>query len=428
VSALPESGKILWRQWDRLKISSGMLYRKCFDQGDSFYYQLVVPKSRQKDVLHYYHDVPSAGHLGAEKMLQRIRREFYWPNLKQEVKNYCQSCDKCFARKTSNISNRAPLGQYLVGEPMERVQIDILGPLPLTTNGNKYILTMCDCFTKWVEAIPLPNQEASTVAKGFVNEFISRFGVPLIVHSDQGTNFESNLFQSICKHLHIEKTRTTSLRPQANGNVERFHRTLTAMLTMYCETKQNQWDAFLPQVMMAYRASPQTSTHMSPNMMVFGREIRLPLSAVIPRPDDVDHTSSREPEGYLQELKTVLQQAHEVARTNLKKSAVYQKKQYDVKATRRSLQKGQAVWLHDPTRRKGVCHKLTSKWKGPYVISRKIDDTTYLVRKSKNQLPKAYHMDRLQPYRGPEDAKLNREQIAQLYLLGPPSITVTIIP
>jgi hypothetical protein len=176
---------------------------------------------------------------------------------------------------------------------------------------------------------------------------------------------------------------------------------------------RNQRNEFLPQVVMAYRASQQTSTHMSPNMMVLGREISLPCSAVIPRPDDVAHTLSRETESYLQELKTGLQPAHEVARTNRKKSAVYQKKQYDVKPTRRSLRKGQAVWLHHPTRTKGVCHKRTSKWKGQYVISRKIDDTTYRVRKSKNQLPEAYHMDRLQPYCGQKLPKWMLEQTSK---------------
>ncbi|KAL3871559.1 hypothetical protein ACJMK2_039717 [Sinanodonta woodiana] len=122
---------------------------------------------------------------------------------------------------------------------MEKVALDILGPLPCTKNGNKYIMTLCDCFTKWTEAIPLPDQEALTVTKAFVNEFVCRFGTPLQLHSDQGRCFESKIFRGMCDCLSINKTRTTPLRPQANGLVERFNRTLATMLTMYCEQDQN---------------------------------------------------------------------------------------------------------------------------------------------------------------------------------------------
>ena len=76
-----------------------------------------------------------------------------------------------------------------------------------------YILVICDYFTKWVEAIPIPNQEASTVAGSVVTKFICVFGVTLQIHTDQGTNFESKLFQEICRLLGLKKTRTTPLHP-----------------------------------------------------------------------------------------------------------------------------------------------------------------------------------------------------------------------
>lgn len=99
--------------------------------------------------------------------------------MKRDVENYCSQCDLCAARKPSKASNKAPLHQYLVGEPMERIAIDILGPLPLTEKGNKYIIVICDCFSKWTEAFAIPDQESSTIAKIIVNEFICRFGTPL---------------------------------------------------------------------------------------------------------------------------------------------------------------------------------------------------------------------------------------------------------
>ena len=108
----------------------------------------------QKNTTRLFSSIPSAGHLSPDKMISRIQKSFYWPAMKKYVVDYCRKCDKCAARKPSKQSNKAPLGQYLVGEPMERVVVDILGPLPLTERENRYILVLCDCFTKWTEAYP----------------------------------------------------------------------------------------------------------------------------------------------------------------------------------------------------------------------------------------------------------------------------------
>lgn len=188
----------LWRQWDRLSIVSGILYRRWEDDDCiSSWNQLIVPNLLQQEVLHYHHDIPSAGHLGTEKTLERLEQGFYWPSMKDCVIDYCLSCDNCAARKQSKKKNHAPLGSYHVGEPMERVAVDILGPLPLTRRGNKYVLVMVDCFTKWTEAVALPDQEATTIARAFVDTIVCHFGAPLQIHSDQGRNFESKLFQEM---------------------------------------------------------------------------------------------------------------------------------------------------------------------------------------------------------------------------------------
>ena len=97
--------------------------------------------------------------------------------------------------------------------------MDILGPLPLTTRGNRYVLVVTDYFTKWAESYAIPDQSATTVAEKLVSKFICRFGVPRQLHSDQGTNFESKVMAEVCKLLNIEKTRTTPLHPQSDGQV-----------------------------------------------------------------------------------------------------------------------------------------------------------------------------------------------------------------
>ena len=132
------------------------------------------------------------------------------------------------------------------------------------------------------------------------------------------------------------------MKPQANGVTERFNRALATMKTMYCIQDQKDCNLYLPQVMMAYRSSIHSSTGQSPKKMVYGREIMLPMAAVIGRPKGENPGIV---EDYVKNLQVKLQQIHQLARTNLKKTANYRKKHYDIKSSKRVLASGQAVWL-----------------------------------------------------------------------------------
>lgn len=165
---------------------------------------------------------------------------------------------------------------------------------------------------------------------------------------------------------------------------------------MYCIRDQKDWDLYLPQVMMAYRASVHSSTGLTPNRMVFGREIMLPMAALVGQPKEENPVTM---DKYVENLQEKLQQAHELARKNLKKNAVYRKKQYDLKSSKRILQPGQAVWLYEPSKKPGICPKLAPRWKGPFLILQRLDDLTYLVKRKLNTPAKVYHIDRLMVYR-----------------------------
>ncbi|VDI10342.1 Hypothetical predicted protein [Mytilus galloprovincialis] len=154
--------------------------------------QAVIPLSERKQVLHFCHDAKYAGHLGMRKTLEKIRQSYYWPGLQADVRAYVAGCDKCAMRKTPTKKKRAPMAIVETSSPMERLATDILGELPETENGNRYILVVSDYYTKWTESFPMPNMEASTVVKIIV-EVIARFGVPSWIHSDQGRQYESRI-------------------------------------------------------------------------------------------------------------------------------------------------------------------------------------------------------------------------------------------
>ena len=119
----------------------------------------------------------------------------------------------------------------------------------------------------------MKDMEAKTVAETLVEGFISRMGVPLIIHSDQSRHFESKLFKQMCNLLAIKKTRTTAFRPCSNGLIERYNRTLNEMLCAMVVEHPEAWDQVLPLLTMAYRGTPHKSTGFSPNFMAYGREI-----------------------------------------------------------------------------------------------------------------------------------------------------------
>ncbi|PIK62874.1 hypothetical protein BSL78_00208 [Apostichopus japonicus] len=248
--------------------------------------------------------------------------------MRRDIEDWCRRCELCSRRKPPTPRSKAPMEIVKAGEPMQRVAIDVLGPLPETYNGNKYILVVADYFTKWTEAYPIPNQEAKTVASELVTNFIARFGVPQIIHSDQGSNFESELFGELCKCLGIHKTRTTAYRPQSDGLVERFNRTLEQMISVYVHENQRDWDVHIPILLMAYRSSLQETTRFTPNFLMLGRETTLPIELMIGSPEAESNPDTNVPE-YVANFKDRCNKAYRVVRERTSLSQARQKKNYD---------------------------------------------------------------------------------------------------
>jgi len=147
------------------------------------------------------------------------------------VEEWCRTCKVCVARRDPPEKEKSPLQIYNDGTPFERVQMDILEPLPETSSGNKYLLVVVDCFTKWVEAFPLKNVRSKIIAEMFLNQIISRHGVSLKIHI--GRNFESKIFRELSRIQRIRKMRTTSLHPQSDGQVKRQHRIILDYLAKF---------------------------------------------------------------------------------------------------------------------------------------------------------------------------------------------------
>ena len=156
-----------------------------------------------KEILQHVHNSLVGGHLGQKKAREKALQRFYWSGIHEDCNNWVAKCDECTKVKFPSCRLRAPFREMLVGAPLDRLGTDILGPFPKSTRGNKYILTIRDYFTKWVEIFTVPDQTAVTCVEVILDEVIMCYGCPYKIHSDQGCNYESFIFAELC---HLLKT------------------------------------------------------------------------------------------------------------------------------------------------------------------------------------------------------------------------------
>lgn len=261
-----------------------------------------------------------------------------------------------------------------------------MGPIAVTSRGNKHILVVTDHFTKWCEAFPTKDQKASTVAQTLISKVFSRFGPPTILHSDQGANFETTLMHEICDIMGIAKTRTTAYHPQGDGQVERHNRTIQDMLAAFVSAQCDDWDLWLDPIVYAYNTSRQESTGLSPYELVFGKLPRLPLECELGVPLSNPATHAE----YTWKTRSILQQAQTIAQENLR--LIRSKRcQADRQTEWQPYATGQYVWLRRPK-----AWKFGPKWLGPWLVLARLG-VNYRIESDKGRVLVVHH-DHLKPY------------------------------
>ena len=284
----------------------------------------------------------------------------------------------------------------LAGYPCERWYIDLTGPHPRSNQGNVYILTCLDSFTKWAEAFPLRTKEAEPIARILTEKVFCRLGTPLSILSDQGKEVDGRIMNEICRLFDIDKIRTTPYKPSTN-QVERFHRTLNSILAKMVASHQKDWDIRLPFALAAYRATRHSSTGYTPNFLVFGREVRSPADMVY----GIERSGTTQGyDSFADDLRVRMKTAYDQVRENTQQYAQYNKKYYDIKVHPRQFQSGQWVWYLNLRKALGKQQKWTSQYEGPYLILRVLSTHSFEIQKNSRTSPKVVHVDKLKPYEG----------------------------
>ena len=353
----------------RYLVVDNVVYYLTDPNGDTVL-RLYVPKHLRALVVKQYHD--DNGHMGVQKTFDCIRQKYFWPNLFKELYQYVSSCTVCQTRSLQKI--RQPLQETDIPPyPMAKLSLDLSGPYPKTMSGNKYIIAFVDWVSGWPEAFAVPDKTADTVAHLLIEEIFPRFGCPLQIVTDNGSENVNKVVQETMRSLNIHHVQTSVYHPQSNAKVERFHRTLHDVLSKKLSENQQTWDLFLNQALAAIRFNISVSSKFSPFFLLYNRDVVLPVDNLMkPR---------RKYQG--EELHQIaLQEQHKsftLVRKHLKKAKKTQAKYADRGTKKIEFQVKDTVYYKN-NQRKG---KLDCKWKPYYRIIEKTGPASYVI---KNQL------------------------------------------
>lgn len=248
-------------------VENDKLYRK-FNNNLLF----VVPKGIRGRIVGKFHD--DQGHIGLERTLAKIRELYWWPRMRQFVKKYVISCVQCLYHRGNRESNK------IILHPIEKTPIpchtwhlDHLGPFVKSAKNNEHILAIVDGFTKYLILKPVRNTSSRFVIKWF-NHVSEYFGMPKRIITDRGSCFTSKSFAAFCKANNIQHILNATATPRANGQVERYNRTVLHSIKTLTDSDQTKWEDALPKIQWTLNSIPHTTTKVSPHELLYGFQLR----------------------------------------------------------------------------------------------------------------------------------------------------------
>ena len=305
---LTEHALLLLRHFESLHFIDGVLMKQYKEAVTEKFSVVILPGTCRDETFQFAHD--RHGHQGTERTLQIMRKRCFYPRMNSDVAHRVETCSRCLQAKKSNRRIFQPTGHLVASEPLEVIALDFT-KVEMSSNGYENILVITDIFTKWTMAIPTKDQTAATVVQCLIHNWISHYGVPHRIHSDQGRCFEAEVVRQLCASYGISRSRTTPWHPQGNGQTERFNRTMIGLLSTLSEDKKSRWPDHLKELIFFYNSTPHSTTGQSPYRLLFGRDARLPVDVFLGCNNEPKNKAAANLQQHLKRLKAVRQYARE---------------------------------------------------------------------------------------------------------------------
>jgi len=300
------------------------------------------------------------GHVGESKIYSVLKDEIKCLNLRKSVHEVLKRCQACQYYKLKNPRDKADMLYVTTNQPLERIAIDICGPLPGGTGRLRFVLGIVDYFSKFVVLVPLASVDAHTVARAIFSRWIAIFGPPKFIHTDRGTVFESAVMKSLCSQFKIMKTRTCPYYPQSDGLIERIFRTIKPLLCLVAYERHSSWTESIPYVELGLRCSEQATTKHSPFEILFGRKMLSPET----------NTAYTQNERF-KHIKNIIS----IVQNNLKQAALKQAKRFNANTYSNEIKIGDKVLIKD-----FLSKFPNKKFYGPYCVTKKLNPSTFVIK------------------------------------------------
>lgn len=338
---------------------------------------VITRNDEVEEALKECHSSLVGGHRDAKTTLEKLKEKgFLWESMNKDTKEYVEKCEIC---QRTKITQHVKLPMKITDTPSYpwiKIAIDIVGPLIPTTQGNKYILTVRDLFSMFTFAIPMENITAENVARKLVDEIFTKFSMPEIILSDRGSNFCSKLFKNICKLFGIQHIKTTAFRPQSNGSLERFHRTMKTYLAQFAEVRE--WDQLINMACYAYNTTKNSTTKHSPFYLMFGRAPRIPSNIEQPTQEKLyDY------DDYVKWVRHNFREIMQLARKNIKDAKIKQKQNYDKDKKLVKFKIGDKVLLLQDKIDKNLRNPIGDKYLDGYEVIEVLSEHNYKIKRVK---------------------------------------------
>lgn len=361
---------------------------------------ICIPRGHfRQAILHDYHDTPSKGHMGVRKTTKDVVSRFYWKTMRQDIKDYVQSCDACQRFKSST---QAPLGLLQPLEPPSRpwqsISMDFITPLPLTARGHNGLLVVVDRLSKMIRLAPTePETSAKHVAQLFHDHVYRTFGLPADIVCDRDRIFMSQFWRGLLDKINVKLRPSSAYHPQTDGQTEVMNKKIEEILRCFVNHNQSNWDLYLANVEVAYNHSINSVTTYSPFFLTYGYEPNVVPFDTLRSPNDKVPALAE----WLSTLRTV----HKNAADAIRKANVY-RAEYANKSRRDChISVGDLVMLSTknlmPESYQGA-RKLMPKYSGPYKVIEAVTPVTFRLNLPQAVLGRkvhnAFHASLLKPF------------------------------